>query len=66
MGTAGVLHKSQSEKGTHTFFERQRATPTGRPAEKGVRPLFGQWPSEPAARRISAGASCDSSLRYTR
>jgi hypothetical protein len=23
----------------------------------------GQWPSEPAARRISAGASCASSLR---
>ncbi len=41
MGTAGVLHKSQSEKGTDTFFENGYAGWCGEPpAKKGVRPLF--------------------------
>ena len=68
MGATGVLHKSQKggrKKGTRPFLKK-----------KGARPLFAlsagsasqsegpdQWPSDPAARRISVGATCDSSLR---
>jgi hypothetical protein len=72
MGAVVVLHKSQKEKGTVPFF----ANPEGTVPffengcairemdadEKGDSPLR-QWPSEPAARRISGAATWVSSLR---
>lgn len=51
MGATGVLHKSQ--KGDAPLFEKKGRVPF----------LPDQWPSDPAARRISVGATCDSSLR---
>ena len=72
MGATVVLHKSQM--GTVPFaglpakadcpLLQEEPVTKNRAGKRGASPLASpQWPSEPAARRISGAATCDSSLR---
>jgi hypothetical protein len=65
MGATVVLHKSQT--GTVPFLQERGLSPLKRSRSQNIgrwkRGASPQWPSDPATRRISGAATCDSSLR---